>query len=181
MIVEESSTFFSLLNPGICLHEKDRVSLSPNSPSLRTLYRDNRRVNTLSFVTVCGDWSCLQKKRRMKSLLSVFKVLFNRKNTITRTHDHGKDKSIFKSATRSLNTTFNVGSIYQYLSFNKLTIGSWVRVVNNYTYKCWVLRQLTNFWVCSRCLKSCVICQAEITAVSAWQMTQLGLKGRAIV
>ena len=166
-MVEESSTFFSLLNPGICLHEKDRVPLSPSSPPLRTLCHDNRRVNTLSFATVYRDWSCLQKERRMKSLLSVFKVLFNGKNTITQTHDHGKDKSIFKSVMRSLNTTFNVGSIYQYLSFNKLTMGTWVKVVNNYTYKRWVLRQLTNFWACSRRLKSCVICWAEITAVSA--------------
>ena len=181
MMVEESSTFFSFLNLGICLHEKDRVSLSPSSSLLRTLCRDNRRVNTLSFATVCGDWSCLQKERRMKSLLNVFKVLFNGKNIITQTHDHGKDKSIFKSVMRSLNTTFNVGSIYQYLSFSKLTIGSWVRVVNNYTYKHWVLRQLTDFWACSRRLKSCVICRAETTAVSARQMTQLRLKGRAIV
>ena len=166
MIVEESSIFFSLLNSGICLHEKDRVPLSPSSPPLRTLCRDNRRVNTFSFVTICGDWSCLQKERRMKSLLSVFKVLFNRKNTITRTHDHGKDKSIFKSVTCSLNITFNVGSIHQYLSFNKLTMRSWVRAVDNYTYKHWVSRQLTKFWACSRCLKSCIICRAEITAVS---------------
>ena len=144
-MVEESSTFFSLLNPGICLHEKDRVPLLPSSPPLRTLCRNNRRVNTLSFATVYGDWSCLQKKRRMKSLLSVFKVLFNGKNTITRTYDYGKDKSIFKSATRSLNTAFKVGSIHQYLSFNKLTMGSWVRAVDNYTYKHWVSRQLINF------------------------------------
>ena len=91
-MVEKSSTFFSLLNSGICLHEKDRVPLSPSSPPLRTLCRDNRRVNTFSFVTICGDWSCLQKERRMKSLLSVFKVLFNGKNIIIRTHDYGKDK-----------------------------------------------------------------------------------------
>src|SRR5437762_13994344 len=106
MMVEESSTFFSLLNSGICLYKKDRVPLSSSSPLLKTLCHDNRRVNTLSFATVCRDWSCLQKERRMKSLLSVFQVLFNRKNTITWTHDYSKDKSIFKSATRSLNTTF---------------------------------------------------------------------------
>ena len=167
MMVEESSTFFSLLNPCICLHKKDRVLLSPSSPPLRTYCCSNRRVSTLSFATVCWSWSCLRKERRMKSLLSVFKVLFNRKNAITRTHDHGKDNFIFKSATRCLNTTFNAGSIHQYLSFNKLTMGSRVRAVDNYTYKRWVSRQLTNFWACSRRLKSCVICQAEITAVSA--------------
>ena len=42
-MIEENSTFFDLLNPGICLHEEDRISLSPSSPPLRSPRRSEHQ------------------------------------------------------------------------------------------------------------------------------------------
>src|SRR5437762_13711858 len=102
MMIEESSTFFGLLNPGICLHEEENLSLSPSSPPLRSPCHSDTRVDTLPFATIHGNRSCFQKERRMKSLLGVFKVLFNGKSVVTRTHGHGEEKFILKSTTRVL-------------------------------------------------------------------------------
>src|SRR5437016_9400258 len=99
MMIEESSTFFGLLNPGICLHEEDRISLSPSSPPLRSPRRSDTRIDALSFAIIRGNRSCFGKERRMKSLLDVFKVLVNGKSVVKWTHGHGEEKFILKSAT----------------------------------------------------------------------------------
>src|SRR5438046_1321340 len=97
MMIEESSTFFGLLNPGICLHEEVRISLSPSSPPLRSPHRSDTRVDALPFATIHGNRSCFRQETRMKCLLGVFKVLVNGKNVVTWTHGHGEEKFVWKA------------------------------------------------------------------------------------